>query len=41
MISVAHQSDAPSRQLVVTGYSSRTQDETSESFPWFTNVLGV
>ena len=39
---VAHLSDArPRRQLVVTGDSARIQDETTESFAWFFNVLGV
>ena len=38
---VAHLSDAPRRQLVVTGDSERIQDETTENSAWFFNVLGV
>ena len=38
---VAHLSDAPRRRLVVTGYSARIQDETTESSAHFFNVLGV
>ena len=34
---VAHMSDAPRRQLVVTGNSARMQDETTESSTWFFN----
>ena len=38
---VAHLSDAPRRQLVVTGDSAKIQDETTENSAWFFNVLGV
>ena len=38
---VAHLSDAPRRQLVVTGDSARIQDETTENSAWFFNVLSV
>ena len=38
---VAHLSDTPRRQLVVTGDSARIQDETAESSAWFFNVPGV
>ena len=34
-------SDAPRRRLFVTGESGRIQDETTENFAWFSNVLGV
>ena len=38
---VAHLSDAPGRQLVVTGDIARMQDKTTESSAWFFYVLGV
>ena len=38
---VAHLSDAPRRQLVVTGDSATLQDETNENSAWFFNILGV
>ena len=38
---VAHLSDAPRLQLVVTGDSARIQDETTENSAWFFNALGV
>ena len=38
---VAHLSNAPRRQLVVTGDSARIQDEITENSAWFFNVLGV
>ena len=38
---VANLSDAPGRRLVVTGDSSRIQDETTENFARFFNVLGT
>ena len=38
---VAHLSDTLKGQLVVTGDSARIQDETTESFAWFFNYLGV
>ena len=41
LLPVAHLSDTPRRQLVVTGDSASIQDETTESFAWFSNVLGV
>ena len=37
---VAYLSHAPRGRLVVTGDSARIQDETTESFAWFFNVLG-
>ena len=38
---VAHPSDAPRGQLVVTGDSARIQDESTESSAWFFNLLDV
>ena len=38
---VAHLTDAPGRRIVVTGKSSRIQDETTENSTWFFNVQGV
>ena len=38
---VAHLSDTPRRQLVVTEDSARIQDETTENSVWFFKVLGV
>ena len=38
---VTHLSDAPRRRLVVTRDRARIQDETTENFAWFFNVLGV
>ena len=38
---VVHLSDAPRRRLVVTGYSARIQDKTTERPTWLFNVLGV
>ena len=38
---VAHLSDTPRRQLVVTGDSARIQDEITENSTWFFNVLSV
>ena len=34
---VAHLSDAPRRRVVVTGDSTRIQDETTENSAWFFN----
>ena len=41
LLPVAHLSNAPRRQLVVTEDSARIQDETTESSAWFFNMLGV
>ena len=38
---VAHLSDAPRGQLVVTGNSAKIQDETTERSAWVFTVLGV
>ena len=35
----AHLSDAPKRQLVVTGDNARTQDEITKSSAWFFNSV--
>ena len=40
-LTVANLSDTPRRRLVVTGDSSRIQDENTESSAWFFNVIGV
>ena len=40
-LAVAHLTEAPRRQLVVTGDCARIQNKTTESSAWFFNVLGV
>ena len=41
LLLVAQLSGAPGKRLVVTWDSARIQEETTESFTWFFNVLGV
>ena len=38
---IAHLSNTPRRLLVITRDSAGIQDETTESFFWFSDVLGV
>ena len=41
LLPVAHLSNVPRRQFVITGDSARLQDETTESSALFFNVLGI